>query len=190
VAEINLLKRSSSSANIVKSIPSLLVKFLLLIGLVVLGFYIWLNVQERALNTKATARSQETLQKKKDALVMDKRDELLTRQRQLKEYYSLLSNQTYFSQIFEHLAKQTYKNSKYLSLKASADGVVALTTIVPSLQDLDKIFQMFNSEKFMDTFSNAKVGGFYKNKTDAGTDEYKFEIKMDFKPEIIKASEK
>ena len=75
-------------------------------------------------------------------------------------------------------------------MKAMADGSVSLKATAPTLQDLDKIFQLFNTEEFMQNFSNVKVGGFYQGKTDQDTDEYVFDIRMNYNTDIIKAKSK
>lgn len=190
MAEINLLKQTSPSQNFAKQIPSLLVKFFAVVGLAVVGFYVWLNVQNKLLEKNLVKLSAEIVESKKSALTMEKREELLTKQHQLKEYAKLIAGQTFFSQIFEPLAAQAYKNSKYLTMRATSDGSVSMKVNTPTLQDLDKMFQMFNTEDFMKNFNNVKVGGFYKSKNTEGVDEYLFEIKMNYNTEIIKAKTK
>lgn len=190
MAEINLLKQTSPTQNFSKHIPSLLVKLFIVIGVVVLGFYVWMNIQTKVMDKKISELAEDIVNQKKSALSLAQRDELITKQSQLKEYVGLASTQTYFSGIFEPLAQQTYKNSKYLTMKATADGSVTLKATAPSLQDLHKIFQMFNTEGFMKNFSNVKVGAFFKSKTSDNNDEYLFDIRMNYNTEIIKNKSK
>lgn len=190
MAEINLLKQASSAQNFSKHIPSLLVKLFIVIGIGVLGFYLWVNVQEKVMVKKLNKLAEEIVNEKQSALSLEQRDELITKQNQLREYVGLVSSQTYFSEIFEPLANQTYKNSKYISMKATSDGSVTLKATTPSLKDLHKIFQMFNTEEFMKNFSNVKIGGFYKGKAGDNSDEFLFDIRMNYNTEIITNKDK
>ncbi len=186
MAEINLLKQKSSGQNLAASLPSFLAKFLIVVALGVLAYYGWLFFAQKKAATEVAQLQTEIASAKKDALGRPERFELLTRQGQLKELGALSGNYEYFTQLFKPLADNTLKRAQYTGIKADSDGNIVLSAVVPSLEDLDKYFQLFNTSDFSANFSNVQVGGFYKVKDKTG-EHYTFDIKMQFDPGLIKA---
>jgi hypothetical protein len=186
VAEINLLKQKSSGSSFASALPSLLAKLLILVALAAAAYYGWLFLEEKKAAASISNLQIEIASAKKDALSRPERYELLTRQGQLKELASLSGNYEYFTKLFKPLADNTLKRARYTGIKATEDGQVTLSAVVPSLVDLDKYFQLFNTSSFSANFTNVKVGGFYKIK-EKDFEQYTFEIKMDFDPGMIKA---
>ena len=142
-------------------------------------------LEEKKITTSVTKLQSEIASAKKDALNRPERYELLTRQGQLKELTSLSGNYEYFTKLFKPLADNTLKRARYASIKAENSGEVTLSASVPTLEDLDKYFQLFNTSSFSTNFNNVKVGGFYKVK-EKDLEKYTFEIKMNFDPGLIK----
>lgn len=186
MAEINLLKQNSSGASFASALPSILAKFLIVVALGVVAYYGFLYLEDKKTASSVAKLQTEVANAKKDALNRPERYELLTRQGQLKEMASLSGNYEYFTKLFKPLADNTLKRAKYTAIKATNDGEVTLSASVPTLEDLDKYFQLFNTTSFSTNFSNVKVGGFYKVK-EKDFEQYTFEIKMNFDPGLIKA---
>lgn len=185
MAEINLLKQKSSGQNFIAGLPSLLAKILIIVALGIAAYYGWLFIEEKKADVSLSDLQTQIANAKRDALNRPERYELLTRQGQLKELGALNGNYEYFTKLFKPLADNTLKRARYTGIKADSDGNVTLSAVVPSLQDLDKYFQLFNTSSFSSNFRNVKIGGFYKVK-DINSESYTFDIKMQFDPGLIK----
>lgn len=184
MAQINLLKQKSLGQNWLRLLPSIVAKFLMLVILAMFAYYGWLYTQNKKVNIETGAVEIKIIEAKKQAASIEKRDELLTRQGQLKQLESLIASHVYFSQIFKPLADVTLKTSWYSSLKAFSSGSISLSVVVPNIQELDKFLQVFNSPKFVENFSNVRVSGFKKIQENEQVS-YSFEINMDFNANLL-----
>lgn len=184
MAQINLLKQKSSGKNWLKLLSSLIAKLLMLAVLAAVVYYGWLYSQYRKAVAETASVEAKIIEAKKQAANIKKRDELLTRQGQLSQLDALVSNHVYFSQIFKPLADVTLKTSQYSSLKAFSNGNISLSVTVPNIQELDKFLQVLNSPKFIENFSNVRVGSFNKIQENDNVS-YKFEINMNFNESLL-----
>lgn len=189
MAQINLLKKNSFSEDFSEKIPSVLVKVLAAVLLMVLGYYGWLY-SAVGKNTKELARLEKKVSDDRaSALSMKERSELLVRQQQLKAFNTVTESQVYWSQLMPVLASSTLKSSIYNGLKVSPDGFVTLEVSVPNIQELDKFLQVFDLPEYNKYFSNVRIGSYSKVQDDKGT-QIKFEVKFIFNPDIIKPAQK
>ena len=183
--EINLLKQNTSSGSFSDSAPKIFAWVLLLVLICLVGFYVWLYFQSKSIEEQAKTLQQSMANKKKEALEMEERDELLTRQAQLKALTGLVGGHVYWSQLLPEIAEVTLKTASYASLTAGgADGRISLETTVPSLVDLDKFMQVFDLPQFNKNFNDIRIGGFNKAQTKDGSS-IKFRVDMKYNPQII-----
>lgn len=185
MAQINLLKQSSTAPNLWVIVPKILVRLLLVVLVGILGYYGWLyfaskSVDKTILNTQNQIRADQQA-----ALSVPGRDEVLTRQAQIKAFDDLVSQHVYWSQLFPRLAKSTFNKATYLSLKVGgADGVVTLNVNVNSLEDLDRYLQVFDLPEVSKYFNNVRVGAYHKIQG-KGMTSYGFEVNMNYNSSII-----
>jgi len=185
VAEINLLKQKSSTNSFAAVFPSVLAKILIVVALGVIGYYGWLFVEEKKITSNTVQLQNDIANAKKDALGRTDRYELLTRQGQLIELGKLAGDYGYFTKLFKPLADNTLKFARYTGIKATSDGDITLSVVVPNLESLDKYFQFFNTSYFAENFSDVKIGGYYKVK-EKNSEYYTFDIKMKYNTGLIK----
>jgi len=183
--QINLLRQKTTDQSKLRALPSLFAKFLIAVAVAVVVYYGWLVYQEKKVAKEVLSAKAQTIETKKQALEKQGRQELLTRQAQLKEYGSLVSEHTYFSQLFQPLANITLKSANYLVLRARSTGEISLTGQVPNVKELDKFMQIFNLSEFNKNFSNVKIAGFSRVQ-EKDTSYYRFELTMNFASQLIK----
>ena len=184
MAQINLLKQSGSTHHFGSAIPKIVVRILVVVLLVLLGYYIWLFVTIKSTEDKIFQAQAKLNTDKQAALTIQNRDELFTRQLQLKSLADIISKHVYWSQLLPELARVTLKTSSYSTMRASADGSVDLSVTVPNLSELDKYMQVFDVAEFNENFNDIRIGGFSKVVSEKGTT-IQFAVKMKYKPELI-----
>ena len=143
MAQINLLKQQDSSSNFGHFLPGFFVKALTLAVICLFVYYGWLYFKAKKLVNNINVSEKVISDSKTQAATMPGRDELLTRQAQLKELSDLISKHIYFSQLIPALAKVTLKTAVYTSLKTSGDGSLILSVALPDMNELDKFLQVF-----------------------------------------------
>ncbi len=184
MAQINLLKQNTTGGDIGKNVPKILVWVLLIVLVLLLGFYGWLFFSSKSIDSKIAAAQIQINNDNQAALAPKGRDELLTRQQQLQSLSALIASHVYWSQLFKPLAAATLKNASYSSLTVGTGKDLTLNVTVPTLEDMDKYMQIFNLPEFNQNFSNVRIGGFSKvqgkNSTSIG-----FQVKMQYDPKII-----
>lgn len=185
MAQINLLKQSAPQTDLWEKAPHIIVKFLAVALLLTLAGYGWLYVSAKQEGQKIVSQQQQLSDEQNKALGMKNRDELLTRQQQLKEYSGLVDKQIYWSQLMPVLASSTLKTAVYNSLKVTPDGRVDLDVSVPTLQDLDKYLQVFDLPEYNKNFNNVRISSFSKVQNAKGT-QIRFEVSFNYNPDIIK----
>lgn len=186
LTEINLLKHSQPSFFQRFSPVAVLNRFLVavLLGLVV--FWAWLFFQGR--NAKGTInRLEDQTTKQQQELSQNQwRDEVVTRQAQIKALDDLITNHLYWSQLLSELAKVTLKSASYLSFQAeSENNEINLAVSLPSMADLDKFLQAFDSTQLNRYFSDLKLGGVGKVAS-KGQNFIRVDIQLKFNPELLK----
>jgi hypothetical protein len=184
VAQINLLKQSSTGGGFNKDIPKILIWIFLVILALLLAYYGWLFFESKNIDNKTEAAQIQLNNDSQAALAAKGRGELLTRQQQLQSLSGLVASHLYWSQLFKPLADATLKNASYSSLTVSAGNGLTLSVTVPTLEDMDKYMQVFDLPQFYQNFSNVNFGGFSKSQ-DKNSTGVKFEVKMQYNPKII-----
>lgn len=184
--QINLLKQNNATTNNSQGFLKIIVA-VLAIGMAGLVFYYgWLYFQGKTIIQKIVDVEAKIEQEKKTVLNMDKRDEVLTRQQQLAGLESAISTHFYWSQLLPELARATLKTASYTSLRAGLEGELILSATVPSLSELDKYLQVFDTPTFNKNFSNVRIGGFHKSQAVEGAPTtVSFEVKMQYDPQLI-----
>lgn len=157
MAEINLLDSQTHSSEIKAQGKLWLLRIVTLvfaaavlgyIGLLIFGF-----ITDRNINTKKSEVAQYQSEFKNNK----QREELLTRQGQLKNANQLLAAHKYWSPLLPELARVTLTSAKYTSISADAKGGLELTVTTPSYSDAEKFLQVFDLPEYNKQFSNVKV---------------------------------
>jgi len=184
LAEINLLKQSSTGGDFKKNIPKFLIWVFLAALILLFAYYGLLFFESKGIDTKMAAVEIQMNNDNQAALSPKGKDELLTRQQQLQSLSGLIGSHIYWSQLFKPLADATLKNASYSSLTTGVGNDLILSVTVPTLEDLDKYMQIFNLPEFDQNFSNVRIGGFSKAQGKNST-YVRFEVKMQYDPKII-----
>jgi Tfp pilus assembly protein PilN len=187
MAQINLLKQNNNNGLLASFSPKMLTIIFGVVFLCILGYYGFLFFQDRQINSQINDVSAEIESVHQKALAVKEKDELYTRQQQVKSLKELLPSHLYWSQFFEPLARATLKNAKYSAIKITPPNAVSLTVAVPSLEDMDKYLQVFDNADLNKYFSNVRIGGYNKIQGDTATStqQIQFSVQMNFNPEIM-----
>jgi len=184
VAQINLLKQQDSTSNFGQFLPGLFVKVLTVAVICLFAYYGWLFLKAKKLVNNISAAEKTISDSKTQAATMPGRDELLTRQAQLKELSGLISKHTYMSQLIPALAKVTLKTAIYTSLKSAGDGNMTLSVALPDMNELDKFLQVFDRPEFSKNFNNLRIGSIHKVQSN-GRLYYKFDVIMTYNTSLL-----
>jgi len=189
VAEINLLKQNVPKSGYGNNLPSLLVKFLVVLGVGLVGYwgFLYFNSRKVANEVESTQTALEAA--KAQAVNFKDRNEILTRQAQLKTLDSLITGHPYWSHLLPALAKVTLKTSSYSAIRANGDGNIILSVRVPSLQDLDKYLQVFDLQQFNQNFSDVRIGAFHEE-PNGQTTNIRFDVKMKYNTTVLNYNSK
>lgn len=149
-------------------------------------YYGWLNYSSSKLTKEILTTQQKLKQEANDALAISQRDEVLTRQLQLKTLQGAIGQHVYWSQLLPELARVTLKTASYTSLKVGDDSTLSLNASVPTLGDLDKYLQVFDRPEFNKYFSNVRIGGYSKAQgIEGGPGRLTFDVVMNFDPSVL-----
>jgi len=186
VAQINLLKQTSvSSSNLGNTLPKILVWVFAGLVVAVLIYYAWLFIDANGINKKIKDAQDAMVKYNTEIANVPRKDELYTRQLQLKNYNELVGKHVYWSQLFPALAKSTLKSATYSNLQLQDSGnTLSLSANVPTVADLDKYLQVFDIPEFNKNFSNVRVTGFNKS-SDLNSTSIKFQLKMQYDPSLL-----
>lgn len=184
MAQINLLKQTSTPYNFKGSGPKILVRviFVVLVALVI--YYIWLFISSKSIDDKIQQTQSQIKSEQQKALGLEGRDELLVRQQQIQSLQGLIAAHPYWSQLFPELARVTLKTASYSSLKVGLGDDLTLSVTVPSLEDLDKYMQIFDLSQFNQNFSDIRISGFTKVQS-ASSNAIQFQVNMTYGPSLI-----
>lgn len=185
MAQINLLKQTTARRPITDTFYRLLLG---VFGLALLGvfcYYGWLVFSSYSIDRQLADLRVKMNDESQTALSNPRRNELLTRQLQLKDLNSLVAGHLYWSQIFPVLAKVTLKKASYDSVTINPQAnTLSLSAQVPTLADLDKYMQVFNFPQFNKYFSNVRISGFTLVQGMAGS-AVKFNVNMNYDPNLV-----
>lgn len=167
MAQINLLKQNQPSSFSRFGIFPIL-NYVAIAGiLALLGFYGWEYFQNKQADKKNQELASVILQQKQELSSISNRDELFSRQAQLKGYDELIAAHPYWSQVLPELAKVTLKRASYMSIKIDNQGIMDLSVQVPTMADLEKFLQVFDSAKLNKYFRDLRISGISKIQDEA-----------------------
>lgn len=186
MSEINLLHTDSKGSGVNTSFATTLLARLFLILVIiavaiyaVLYFYTWKN--SNSLKTvNAQVQKLET-----EALANKDRNELVTRQDQLSELETLISEHVYWSYLLPELSRVTLKSARYTKIEAGKDGKLSLAVNLPSYSDVEKYMQIFDLPEYNQQFSNVRISGISTVQKDEAI-EVELRLQLTFNKEYIK----
>lgn len=185
MSQINLLKQNTDQGIAAKLSPKILVYFFVFILVCLLGYYGYLFFESRNLDNKIVAERASIEQAQNLALAVPNKDELFTRQQQLKALKDLVAGHVYWTQFLKPLADVTLKTASYQSVRADISGKVSINVQVPTIQDYIHFIEVFNLAKFNKLFYKVNASGYTKVVKDDGSTAYQFNLVMDFDPSIL-----
>jgi hypothetical protein len=185
VAQINLLKQNKTSSFAQTGIVTILAKLSMVAVILLAIYYVWTFFRVRSVEGDIKALTERISVQKQELAQVEKRDEVLTRQAQLKELDGLISSHIYWSQLLPELAKVTLKQSTYLSFQAREEAGINLSVQVPTISDLDKFLQVFDSAKLNKYFSDLRIGAINKVQENENTF-VRVDVQLKYNPELLK----
>jgi len=147
-------------------------------------YYAWLFFDSKSIDGKITQAQAQIASDQQKVTSIQGRDELLTRQLQIKNLQALIAAHVYWSQLFPELARVTLKTASYTTLKVGLSDDLTLGVTVPSLSDLDKYMQIFDLSQFNQNFSDIRINGFNKVQGVSST-AVQFQVSMTYNPSLI-----
>ena len=184
MAQINLLKQNQPSSFSRFGIFPIL-NYLTMAGiLALLSYYGWAYLQNKKYDKKNQELAAVILQQKQELSSVKNRDELFSRQAQLKGYDELISGHPYWSQLLPELAKVTLKQVSYLSVKIDNQGVMNLSVQLPTMADLEKFLQVFDSAQLNKYFRDLRISGISKIQ-DEEKNYVRVDIQLNYDPSLL-----
>lgn len=184
MAQINLLKQQNQTKGFVTILPSLVAK-LLAVAVIGLGvYYGWVSWRVNDLKKSIASNQQQFVDVQKSVVTVKNRNEIYTRQQQLKQFAALLGAHLYWSNFFPALAQVTLQSANYGNIEATKAGELTLNVQVKDLNEMDKFMQVFNLPQFNKDFNYLKVDGFRLVQKDKGTF-FEFNAKLKFNPALL-----
>ncbi len=155
--EINLLNNTGQRPNIASTIASTMSKALVVVLILLLAYWGYTLLATRSVRNNIATAKFAIEQDQQDIIKNGGRSELLTRQAQLKQANTLISNHVYWSRFFSDIAKATLKTAAYGGFAADANGVITASVLVPVYQALDQFLQVFDLPAYNGNFSDVKI---------------------------------
>ncbi|MDE2311926.1 MAG: hypothetical protein KGJ93_02440 [Patescibacteria group bacterium] len=187
MAQINLLKQKSPSENLAGVLPKIIANVLVaaVLGLGVYYGWLWYRISQ---TEHAISSGQQALAKAAESVKdISGREEVYTRQAQLKQYNTLVAGHLYWSHLFPALAAATLKGSSYSSMRVTSEGTLQLSVTLSDLNAVDKYIQVFDQPQFNKYFSNLVVNGL--KRTGIGPDSpYDLEARLTFDKSLLNYS--
>ena len=159
-----------------------LVLFLLIIVVVA---YAIIYVHTWRSNTKLVEVKQQVQTLQQEALADNGRNELVTRQQQLAELETLISDHVYWSYLLPELSRVTLKSARYSRIEADKNGTLNLTVILSSYSDVEKYMQIFDLPEYNQQFSNIRITNIGTAQKDTAV-EVELRLQLTFNAEYIK----
>jgi hypothetical protein len=187
MSEINLLSSQTPQVSSVNN--GFLVRlfariFLLLVILAGISYLVVLVVNY------STNKSLVTVQNKvksaqAEALANKDRNELVTRQEQLKQLDTLVDSHVYWSYLLPELARVTLRSAVYSNISAKSDGKLNLDVTLPSYSEVEKFMQIFDLPEYNQQFSNVRIVSI-DSVQNGTTIQIKLRLQLTFNPAYIK----
>lgn len=186
MAQINLLDTEKKHNSLPwERLLSAIVKLLVVVLILVLVYYGYAYFRSKVLAENIYNLQNKIVEMQNKILRHPDRQELLTRQGQIKEIETLFKNHSYWSKLLPELARVTLKNATYLAFSGNQDGSAHLVVSVPSYTDFDQFLQVFDMPEFNENFSDVKITSVSKYLVGdvSGT---KFEVNIKYDSDYIK----
>ncbi len=157
MAEINLLDNQAPSS-VIKAqgklwLVRLITTLFALVVLVYVALLIFGWVTSRSIDQakETVAKYQADFKNNKD------REEVITRQGQLKNANQLIAGHRYWSPVLPELARVTLTSATYSSITVDVKDGLDLTVNTPSYEEAEKYLQVFDLPEYNKQFSNVKL---------------------------------
>lgn len=184
--EINLLNSNKSQhSNLGQNLLGIGVKFLVVILVLSIAYYVWLFISGGQATSKVDDLQASISKAQSELLNQKDRQELIVRQGQLDALKTIMTNHVYWSNLFPKLSQATLKTASYVSFAASEDGTGVMEVSVPSYTDLDKFLQVFDFPQFTQNFSDLRITSISKIQ-EGDVLETKAQIKFKYNGTIIR----
>lgn len=155
--EINLLNNNSQQASFGSTLASTMSKALVVVLILLLAYWGYVLLATRSAKNGIASATFAIEQDQQEIIKNGGRSEVLTRQAQLKQASTLITNHVYWSRFFSDVAKATLKTAAYGGFSVDPDGVITASVIVPDYQALDQFLQVFDLPAYNGNFSNVRI---------------------------------
>jgi hypothetical protein len=166
MAQINLLGAQEKTTNYAKALSSFIAKILALILVLVLAYYAFLFVKGNSQTKQVAKLEQEITRVEQDIQTNSDKNQVFTRQAQLKDLGLLARQHIYWSGIIPELARVTLKTASYTSFLSKENGDISMVVEVPSYEELDKFLQVFDLPQYNQQVNNVRVDSVTKVQKD------------------------
>ncbi|HEX3099369.1 MAG TPA: hypothetical protein VHQ41_00145 [Patescibacteria group bacterium] len=185
MAEINLLHGDQQHGLGGSFTLRVVARMLLLIMVAAVFLYAAMFFYNWRTSSQLTSVNQQVQAIQAEALANKDRNELVTRQEQLIQLETLISNHVYWSYLLPELARVTLKSAKYTNIEAKSDGKLNLSVSLPNYSDVEKYMQIFDLPEYNQQFSNVRIVGIdtVQNDTTIST---LLRLELNFNPDYIK----
>jgi hypothetical protein len=187
MAQINLLNKTGSTKRDIGSVVSVIIA-----GVVTFAFaasivyYAFLYIKARQINAQTISTQNKILKNQQIIKSMVKRDEIITRQGQLKELVQLYKNRLVWSNLIPEVARITLKQAKYLSLQATAEGKLDMQVLTTDLSNLDKFLSVFEDPRYNRCITDVKMTSLSRSQS-VDNLETKFGLQVSYNPKLLKS---
>ncbi len=166
MAEINLLDTQAPSSVLKAQGKIWLVRMITTVFILVVLAYVFLLVFGW-LTDRSIGEAKDSVAKlQSDFKSNPDREQLITRQGQLKNANQLLANHHYWSPVLPELARVTLASAKYSSILVDIKDGLELTVTTPSYEEAEKFLQVFDLPEYNTKFSNVKLLALTKAESD------------------------
>jgi cell division protein FtsB len=166
MAQINLLGTQAPKTHVSTLVGSYISKGLALVLVLVLLYYGYLIIAAKSKASSITKLETEIAEVEAKLDNSQQKNQLFTRQAQLKDLQQLLKHHVYWSGLVGEMARVTLKNASYSTYAVTDTGAVQVTVDVPNYQELDKFLQVFDLPQFNKQISNVRIRSITKVQRD------------------------
>lgn len=186
MAQINLLNKGANDRANISSIISQIIFWLVLLGLIAISaYYIYLYFNTRKVNS-SIIEAQNAVKEITDHInTNSSRDEIITRQGQIKEYQQLDKNRIKWSQFIPELARITLNEVRYSSITATSDGKLELQAVTRDYKSVDRFLSVFEDKSYNRCITDVKLLSLSKTQS-AQSLETRFTVQISFNPAMLK----
>jgi cell division protein FtsB len=185
MADINLLEKRTTYSQVKERGKRWFLRIVTLVFVLTLALYGYLFFSQWNAE-KQIAEHQSVIAKAQSELENNQqREELITRQAQVKKANQLLNDHLFWSGLLPELARVTLTQAQYSSVEISKTGDIFLTVTVPNYEEAEKFLQVFDLPEYNQQFSNVRIlalGRAEKNNVLQTT----MRLQLTFNPSLLK----